>query len=142
MAVSTFEEVGFPNPRPFATASVLAVGGWGLWTLRRASDLASHALAGAFVVHTFFVLAIGVHEHHLMLAVPLLALAASLQASLRPLFYTISAIVALNLNLFYGLGIGVGWAVPRLMLGVDLSVLLSLANVAALVWHARVVTRA
>jgi hypothetical protein len=32
--------------------------------------------------------------------------------------------------------------VPRLMLGVDLSVLLSLANVAALVWHARVVTRA
>ena len=142
MSVSTFQEVGFPNPRPFATASVLAVGAWGLWTLRRAGDLATHALAGAFVVHTFFVLGIGVHEHHMMLAVPLLALAASLQASLRPLFYTISAIVALNMNVFYGLGLGVGWAVPRLMLGVDLSVLLSLANIAALVWHARLVTRA
>jgi hypothetical protein len=141
MAVSTFREVGFPDPKPFAGAAVLATGGWGLWRLRRSPDLAAHALAGAFVVHAFFVLGVGVHEHHMMLAVPLLALAAALRPALRPLFYVVSAIVALNLNLFYGIGIGRGWSPPRLMLGIDLTVLLSMVNVAALVWHARVLAR-
>jgi hypothetical protein len=74
-----------------------------------------------------------------MVMVPLLALAAALEPSLRPLFYVVSAIVALNMNLFYGIGIGRGWSVPRLMLGIDLSVLLSIANIAALVWHGRIV---
>jgi hypothetical protein len=141
MAVSTFQEVGFPDPRPFAAAAVLATSGWGLWRLRRSPDLAAHALAGAFVVHASFVLGVGVHEHHMMLAVPLLALAATLRPTLRPLFYVVSAIVALNMNLFYGIGMGRGWSVPRLLLGIDLSVLLSIANVGALVWHARIVAR-
>jgi hypothetical protein len=141
MAVSTFREVGFPDPRPFAAAGVLATSGWGLWRLRRSPDLAGHALAGAFVVHTFFVLGVGVHEQHMMLAVPLLALAAALRPALRSLFYVVSAIVALNLNLFYGIGIGRGWSVPRLLLGIDLSVLLSIVNIGALVWHARILAR-
>ena len=92
-------------------------------------------------MHAFFVLGVGVHEHHMMLAVPLLALAAALRPSLRPLFYVVSAIVALNMNLFYGIGMGRGWSVPRLLLGIDLSVLLSLVNIAALVWHGRIVLR-
>ena len=141
MAISTFREVGFPDPRPFGTAGVAVAAGWGLWQLRRAPDLAAHALAAAFVVHAFFVLGVGVHEHHMMLAVPLLALAAALRPSLRPLFYAVSAIVALNMNLFYGIGMGRGWAVPRLVLGLDLSVLLSVVNIGALVWHARLVVR-
>jgi Gpi18-like mannosyltransferase len=141
MAVSTLQEAGFPNPRPFAGAAVLATSAWGLWQLRKAPDLATHALASAFVVHAFFVLGVGVHEHHMMLAVPLLALAAALRPSLRPLFYVISAIVALNMNLFYGIGMGRGWSVPRLLLGIDLTVLLSLVNIAALVWHGRIVLR-
>ncbi len=141
MAVSTFQEAGLPNPRPFAGAAVLATSAWGLWQLRQAPDLATHALAAAFVVHAFFVLGVGVHEHHMMLAVPLLALAAALRPSLRPLFYVVSAIVALNMNLFYGIGMGRGWSVPRLLLGIDLSVLLSLVNIAALVWHGRIVLR-
>ena len=141
MAVSTLREAGFPNPKPFAGAAVLATSAWGLWQLRKAPDLATHALASAFVVHAFFVLGVGVHEHHMMLAVPLLALAASLRPSLRPLFYVVSAIVALNMNIFYGIGMGRGWAVPRLLLGIDLSVLLSLVNIAALVWHGRIVLR-
>ena len=46
------------------------------------------------------------------------------------------------MNLFYGIGIGIGAAsVPRLLLGIDLSVLLSVANIAALIWHARIVSR-
>jgi len=141
MAVSTFQEAGFPNPRPFGTLLATATTGWGLWQLRHARDLSLHALGAAFIVHAFFVVSVGVHEHHMMLAVPMLALAAALRPSLRPLFWTISAIVALNMNLFYGVGYGLGWAVPRGLLLVDLSVLLSAANVAALVWHGRVLAR-
>jgi hypothetical protein len=77
----------------------------------------------------------------MMLAVPLLALAAALRPSIRPLFWTVSLIVTLNMNLFYGIGLGLGWSVPRGLLLVDLSVLLSIANIAALVWHSRVLVR-
>jgi hypothetical protein len=141
MAVSTFQEVGFPNPRPFGTLLAAATTGWGLWQLRHARELALHLLGGAFIVHAFFVLSVGVHEHHMMLAVPLLALAAALRPTLWPLFWGISAIVALNMNLFYGIGLGLGWSVPRGLLLIDLSVLLSVANVLALVWHGRTVIR-
>ena len=141
MAISTFREGGFPNPRPFGTVLVLATAGWGMWRLRHARDLALHCLGAAFLVHAFFVLSVGVHEHHMMLAVPLLALAAGIRPSLRPLFWMISAIVALNMNLFYGIGMGLGWSVPRGILLVDLSVWLSVANTAALVWHGRVLVR-
>ncbi|MEO7272128.1 MAG: hypothetical protein ABIX28_03030 [Vicinamibacterales bacterium] len=141
MAVSTFQEVGLPNPRPFAGAAVAATAGWGLWRLRHATDLAAHLLAAAFLVHAYFVLGVGVHEHHMMLAVPLLCLAAALRPALRPLFYAVSLIVALNMNLFYGIGMGRGYSVPRLLLGLDLTVILSVVNIAALVWHARIVAR-
>ena len=115
--------------------------GGGCGGLRHTRDLALHCLGAAFIVHAFFVLSVGVHEHHMMLAVPLLALAAGLRPSLRPLFWIISAIVALNMNLFYGIGMGLGWSVPRGILLVDLSVWLSVANIAALVWHGRVLVR-
>jgi hypothetical protein len=141
LAISTLEEIGLPNPRPLGTALVVGASAWGLWRIRRARDLSLHALGAAFVVHAFFVLGVGIHEHHMMLAVPLLALAAALRPRLRPLFYAVSAIVALNMNVFYGLGYGFGWGIPRQLLLVDLSVLLSLANVAALVWHARILAR-
>jgi hypothetical protein len=141
MAVSTFQELGFPNPRPFGTASVLLASAWSLWRIRRAGDLAVHALGAAFMVHAFFVLSVGVHEHHMMLAVPLLALAAALRPSIRRLFWVVSLIVALNMNVFYGIGMGLGWSLPRGLLLVDFSVLLSLANLAALVWHGRVLVR-
>jgi hypothetical protein len=141
MAISTFREVGFPNPRPFGTALVGMAAFWALWRIRRANQLAVHALGAAFLVHAFFVLSVGVHEHHMMLAVPLLALAAGLRPTIRPLFWTISAIVALNMNLFYGISLGAGWSIPRGILLIDLSVLLSVANIAALVWHGRVLAR-
>jgi len=141
MAISTFQEVGLPNPRPIGNVLVLATAGWGLWRLRATRDIAVHALGAAFVVHAFFVLSVGVHEHHMMLSVPLLALAAALRPSLRPLFWTISVIVALNMNLFYGIGYGLGWSFPRGILLVDLTVWLSVANLIALVWHGRVLNR-
>jgi hypothetical protein len=141
LAISTFQERGFSNPRPLATALVLLATVWSLWRIRRVHDLGVHALGAAFIVHAFFVLSVGVHEHHMMLAVPLLALAAALRPAVRPLFWTVSLIVALNMNLFYGIGLGLGWSLPRGLLLVDLSVLLSIANIGALVWHSRVLVR-
>ena len=55
---------------------------------------------------------------------------------------TVGTIVALNMNLFYGIGIGRGWSIPRLLLGIDLSVLLSVANFVALAWQGRIVASA
>ena len=141
MAISTFQDYGLPNPRPFGTLAVVLTSGWSLWRIRRADDLAVHALGAAFIVHAFFVLSVGVHEHHMMLAVPLLALAAALRPSIRRLHWAVSLIVALNMNLFYGIGMGLGWSLPRGLLLVDSSVLLSIANIAALVWHGRVLVR-
>jgi len=141
MAVSTFQEVGLPNPRPFGSAMVVLTAAWSLWRLRASRDLALFALGAAFMVHAFFVFSVGVHEHHMMLAVPMLALAAALRRSLRPLFWTVTAIVALNMNLFYGIGLGLGWSLPRGLLLVDLSVWLSIANLCALGWHARILRR-
>jgi hypothetical protein len=141
MAISTFVEQGLPNPRPFASAAILLVAGWAAWRVRHARSLAIHAALGAFTVHAFFVLGVGVHEHHQMLAVPLLALAAALCPGFRAIFVTVSLICALNMNLFYGISRGWGWAVPRMITPIDLSVLLSFANLAALVWHARVLMR-
>ena len=52
---------------------------------------------------------------------------------------TLSA--ALNMNLFYGLGRGVGWALPRMITGLDASVLLSFVNLGGLVWLGRAIAR-
>ena len=143
MAVSTFQEVGLPNPRPFAGRR----GRRDRWLgpvapapCHRAWS--AHLLAAAFLVHAYFVLGVGVHEHHMMLAVPLLCLAAALRpVAPSSLLRRQRSSSRLNMNLFYGIGMGRGYSVPRLLLGLDLTVILSVANVAALIWHARIVAR-
>ncbi len=141
LAISSFMEVGFPNPRPLGTLLVAATCLWGWWRLRSSRDLVSHLLLAAFTVHAFFVLGVGVHEHHMMLAVPLLGLAAALDPGLRRLWIGISVVCALNMNLFYGISIGWGWAIPRRLSLVDLSVVLACTNLALLAWHARIVSQ-
>lgn len=141
LAISSFMDQGLPDPRPFGQIAVLILWAWVLWRLRHADDLGRHLLCAAFLVHAFFVLAVGVHEHHQMLMVPLLALSAVLRPRLRPLFVVVSAICALNMNLFYGVGRGAGWAVPRGITLIDATVVLSLINIVALIWHARLIVR-
>src|SRR6185436_14595465 len=106
------------------------------WVTRRSKDLAIAAALGAFTVHAFFVLGTGMHEHHQLLEIPLLVLAAALRPAFRRLLVVVSGIVALNINFVYGAGIGMGWVAPRMITGVDLSVLLSLFNVGVLAWFA------
>jgi Glycosyltransferase family 87 len=141
LAISSWMEMGLPNPRPFGTAMVLAASGWGLWRTWRCPVPAVHFSLAAFTVQSFFVWGVSVHEHHMMMAVPMLAVAAALQPAFRGVFFTVSAICALNMNLFYGISRGWGWAVPRMITPIDLSVLLAMASVAAFVWHARVLAK-
>ena len=141
LAITRFRELGFPDPRPFATGAVVAFTAWALWVTRHTKDLAIAAALGAFTVHVFFVLSLGVHENHQLFEVPLLVLAAALRPRLRPLFVAVSALVALNINLLYGLGLGLGWAVPRTITGLDLSVVLAFVNIGILVWFARALSR-
>jgi hypothetical protein len=141
MATSTFMSQGIPDPGPYGRLAVLALWAWALWRMRHATDLGRHLLCAAFLVHAFFVLAVGVHENHQILMVPLLALAAVLRPRVRALFVVISTICALNLNLFYGISRGQGWAVPRTMTVIDATVVLSVINILALIWHARLLAR-
>lgn len=120
----------------------MAAGAWGVWTARRARDLWLHAGAAAFLVHAYVVLTPQVHENHLFAAVPLLALASAGRRRFLPLLVVVSIVAALNLNLLYGLGEpDLRYAIPRGLIGVDLMLLASAANCAALAWHALVLAR-
>ena len=136
LGISTIVRLGYPDPRPFATAAFALVALWGLSQARHSRDLSLVYALGAFIVHTYFVLSVAVHENHLYLAVPLLALAAAVRPRLRRLHVTLSAVIALNLFLFFGLGRGVPLP-PRTFTIIDATVLLAAANCVLFVWHAR-----
>lgn len=135
LATSRVVALGYPNPRPFATALAGLVMLWGFWRARH-SPLPIVLAAGGFAVHAYFVLAVQVHENHLYLALPLMAAAAATLPALRGPLLLVSGIFALNLFLFYGIGRGYPLP-PRGFTIVDATVVLSCANLAALVWHGR-----
>src|SRR5712692_1307850 len=141
LQISRFMEVGYPNPRPIGAVLVLAVMAWAVWTARHSKDLWLTAALGAFLVHAYATLSAQVHENHLFAAVPLLAIAAAGRPRFVPILVTLSAIVALNLNLFYGISEDLGYAIPRTLTVIDLSVVVSVVNCAALVWHGAVFRR-
>jgi hypothetical protein len=136
LAISRFMELGYPDPRPTARVVVIASTAWAMWVARRSRDLAMAAALGAFTIHVFFVLSPGLQEHHQSFEVPLLVLAAALRPGFRLLFVAVSGIVALNINYLYGASLGMGWSVPRMITGVDISVVLAFVNVGVLVWFA------
>jgi len=141
LQISRFREVGYPDPRPIGRALLALTLGWMFWTVRRTRAVPVLVALSAFTIQAFFCLSVNVHEHHMMLAVPLLALAGALHRPFRPVFWAVSAICALNMNLFYGIGMGWGWAVPRTLTPIDLSVLLAAVNLGVLGWSARVLVR-
>ncbi|PYR53598.1 MAG: hypothetical protein DMF91_28090 [Acidobacteria bacterium] len=137
LSITRFRELGYPNPRPIGRAAVIAATAWAMWVARRSRDLGMTAAVGAFTIHVFFVLSTGMHEHHQVFEVPLLVLAAALRPGFRTLVVVVSGIVTLNINYIYGAGLGMGWNAPRMITGVDLSVLVAFVNVGVLVWFAR-----
>ncbi len=140
LGISRVVALGYPNPRPVATAALLAAACWGVWKCRRSRDLAVLLACAAFVVHAYFVLGVQVHENHLYLAVPLLAGAAAVLRGLRPVFYGVSAVFALNLWLFFGFGRGLP-PPSRNITVIDATVLLAAANCALLGLHAMRIAR-
>lgn len=137
LSITRFRQLGFPNPRPVGRAAVVIATAWAVWTARRTRELALPMAVGAFTIHAFFILSPGIHEHHQLFEIPLLVVAAALRPYFRPLFWAVSAIVAVNINLLYGAGLGMGWAIPRMTTGIDLSVLLAFVNIGVFVWFAR-----
>src|SRR5262249_39305366 len=115
--------------------------GWALWRAHRVRELWLIAALAAFIVHAYATLSAQVHENHLFAAVPLLVLAAAGRPALRPICVLVSAIVALNLNLFYGFGEGIGYAFPRSATVIDATILLAVVNCAGLLWHAALFAR-
>jgi hypothetical protein len=59
---------------------------------------------------------------------------------LRPILFGVSAVFALNLYLFFGLGRGLPLP-PRHLTIVDTTVILAVLNCALFVWHARAFSR-
>jgi hypothetical protein len=138
LAIATVVELGYPNPRVFASLAVLAVMGWGLWKNLATRDVAQMAALGGWMVFVYFVLGVAAHENHGFLVLPMLALAAALQPGWRPFAWTLSLTMAINLNAFYGLGEGLGYAIPRRFTGLDLTVWLAVLHVVLLVaWTRR-----
>jgi hypothetical protein len=137
LGITTIVQLGYPNPRLAATLAVAAAVGWALWRGRRVRDLPRLALLGAWSVYAYVMLSVQVHENHFYLMLPPLALAAAALPGWRAPFWVLSGIFALNLNLFYGFGDRVGFALPRMLTGLDATVWLSIANVAVFVWFAR-----
>jgi hypothetical protein len=140
LAVSVATGLGYPDARLVGLALMASAWIWALWRARRARDLWLLAGVGAFLVHGYFVLAANVHENHLLLAIPLAVLAAVGRRSWSRVAVALTAVHALNLNLFYGFSEGIvpNLAVPRSLTVVDAVVVLSAVNVVALAWHARV----
>jgi hypothetical protein len=140
LAISRAVELGYPNPRVVGLVLMSAAWLWALWRQGRATDLALLAGSGAFLVHSYFVLAAQVHENHLYLAIPLAVVAAVGRPSWRGVAFGLTVVQTLNLYLFYGFSQGAPplLDIPRSVTGVDAVVVLSVANVALLAWHARV----
>jgi hypothetical protein len=135
LGISRVVALGYPNPRLLATSAVIAAAAWALWTARGTRTLAATLACAAFIVHAYFVLGVQVHENHLYLAVPLLAVAAAAYDELRPVFYGVTGVFAFNLWLFFGLGRG--FPTPsRHFTVVDTTVVLAAMNCLLLCAHA------
>jgi hypothetical protein len=145
-------DIGYPDPRSIGIVLTAAAGAWALWAARpervegndpqsAIPDLWLIAGVAAFIVHAYATLSAQVHENHLFAAVPLLVLASGGRRAFAPICVGVSAVVALNLNLFYGFGDGIGYAVPRSITVIDVTVILALVNCFLLSWHAAVLKR-
>jgi len=137
VGITRMTELGYPNARILGVVLTLAAASWALWVGRHARTLPAVAGVAAFLIHAYSTLSAQVHENHLFAAVPFALLASADQRAYRPIAAGLSAVVALNLNLFYGLGNGSGYALPRHATIVDASVVLAVLNCALLWRHAR-----
>ena len=129
-----FMELGFPDPKWIGSGIVAVLIIWALFRSGTRRSLAVWAATAGWCVFAYFMFAAQVHENHLYLAVPFFALAAGLERRFRLPFYAVSAICALNMYVFYGIGDGRPLPFTRAITVLDLTVVLSLFNLGAFFW--------
>lgn len=134
LAISRAVALGYPNPRLVGSLLVAGALAWAAWRARAARPLADLAALAGWSAWAYAVLGAQVHENHLFLAVPFFAIAAGADRRYRAPFWWVTAIVTLNLLLFYGLGRDQPSLVERSWTGIDASVLLAFVNVGVFVW--------
>jgi len=123
---------------PLPHLPLLAAAAAAIWCVRACWNtlgtirLSLHAALAALTVHIAYVALMGMKPNQ-VLEVPLLALAGALEPALRPVFYVVTVVVALNVNLFDGVG-GMRWAIPRGITFIDASVIVAALNVMTLFW--------
>ena len=133
---------GWPHPRLIAIALMAGPAIWSLRAAAGARDLGLQAALAAFVVITYFMLSVQVHENHFFLALPLLALAAALRPEFAPVLAAFSVTFALNLYLMLGLRGDGPSGMARGVMGIDSSLLLAVANCALFAWFGATFARA
>ncbi len=134
LGISRAIALGYPNARVVGLAAVAVAIAWACWRARRCRTLADASALAAWSMYAYALLAAQVHENHLAPAIWLLVPAAALDRRYRGIFWALSAVVGLNLYLFYGLGTGWPPLVSRTVTGIDATVWLALFNVGTFVW--------
>jgi hypothetical protein len=134
LGISRVIALGYPNPRAVGLILVGLAILAAMWRMRRARGLAEGAALAGWTAWAYAMFAAQVHENHLYLAVPFLAVAAGLDRRYSGLCWTVSIIATLNLYLFEGLGLGWPPVFDRTSTVIDASVLLAVVNVGAFVW--------
>ena len=76
--------VGF-DPTLWMAILVVAAAAAAAWRVRGVNSIWRHAALYALIVHIYFVLAVNVHENHIIYAVPALALVAAVNPAYRAL---------------------------------------------------------
>jgi hypothetical protein len=133
---------GFPHPRLVAIVLLLPLIGWACHRARAAADLGLHAALAAFVIVSYFMVSVQVHENHFLLAVPFLTIAAALRPEFAAVSTALGITFALNVVLIYGWA-GHTPATTRLPIAhVDATVIVALVNCGLFVWFAATFARA
>ncbi len=125
-----FMEIAFVDPKFIGSGIVALLIVWVLWRFGTRRSLSVWAATAGWCIFAYFMFAAQVHENHLYLAVPFFGLAAGLERRFRAPFYAVSAICAINMYVFYGIGDGRPLPFERSVTGLDLTVVLSLINLA------------
>lgn len=141
LAITRATDLGYPNARVVGLILVGALTLWGLVSIWRRPSFAIVSATAAWTMYAYAMFAAQVHENHLAPAVVLLAPAAAVEPRLRGVFWALTAIVTLNLYLFYGFGDGWPALISRQVTYVDASVLLAAISLGTFVWFTRALAR-
>ena len=137
LSITRVSQLGYPNARLVGVAMTTTALVWAMWRASRGVSRAGGAALAAWSTYAYMMLGAQVHENHLYVTLPMLAVAAGELTSLRSAFWILSGILSLNLYLFEGFGSGHPPLLDRHWTFIDMSVLLAMVNLTVFVWVTR-----